>query len=300
MRTVERKFRVFAWLLLATLWAPLAAAQRAGDLDANGRIDFRDALLLSFYWYAPAGDFPGADLAGPGGTTEPDLLAFRATFGQVYQPTQTYHIRDYVVLNLGDEWHWINYGVGGESVNEIALPGPFIRDRNNVNRTTVKLQSDYMGLERFLGYRGNTLALFRISVTPDAYPVSFQDVDIKPEVDWGNDAIHVGDRFHTSSTAVVTLPSVPGSPPQPQTVYLEVDVTYVAAGEPVEVAAGRFLDTLKAEIHATAEAQGQTADLTPLSGMVWYARGVGEVKRMDTDGNLMELQSAFINGVTIP
>ncbi|MBE7559085.1 hypothetical protein HS125_09095 [bacterium] len=125
-----------------------------------------------------------------------------------------------------------------------------------------------------------------------------KDIDLKPEVDWGNDAVRIGDRFHTSSSAMVPLPGPGGT--QVQTVFLEVDVTYLAAGEPVVVPAGRFLDTLKVEVRATAQIQGQATELSAISGNFWYARGVGEVKRLDLDGNLMELQSAFIGGVTIP
>lgn len=298
MPGVHANFRFAALFLLLVLVLGSSQAQEVGDLDANGRIDHRDLFLLGLHWHNPVGDFPRAALSGGERVHAADLLALRSRFRHVYDTTLTYNMADYAQIQLDNRWNWRSNDPAAPAFSEVARAGAALRDRDGRLRYTINLQLGYMGIERHFAFRGPTLALFQVSFqSPDG--LSLKDVRLTPEIDFGHDRMRVGDVFQTRSQALIPVPK-PIGPPGQEIVDVDFILTCLAAGEPVVVPAGRFLDTLKFSVEASATFQGETVDLSTLSGMFWFARGAGEVKRVLSDGTEMALESALVNGIAIP
>jgi Dockerin type I domain len=261
-------------------------SQVSGDLDQNGRINHLDLMVLASHWNRPGSVFPKADLNGDGILNTGDLFLLSRSFKTVYETTRTYDIRDYYPLQMGNQWHWIQSGTLLEYSEEVK-PGVVLRDKNGDERQTILLEDASEGIQRFLGYRDDTLALFRISYAPE----NIFDVDLDPEADLGGNNIRINDVYSTVSMIEVSS----------QRLLSTFKITYLAAGEPVEVPAGRFEDTLKYELVVHIRSPGATPQIVEsLSGRFWYARGVGIIKQLDFQGNTLELHTAQVNGISYP
>jgi len=269
-----------------------ARAQMPGDLDANGRIDYRDAFLFGTAWHATRETFPQADLAGGPAIDAADAFVLRLNFGKVYDTTRSYDLKDYFDPAPGDQWVWGAFD-DPTDYTETAESGPSLPDRDGVSRPTVHLVSELGGIERWFGVRNGVVALFRVGF-PSTGGVDTSSLTLEPEVGFGG-VVHVGDIL--ASESFVRL--VVSNPPQPpQTIYARVNATvhYVAGGQPIDVPAGYFTDTLALDLDVHIEAAGTSLPVDEVSGRFWYARGVGEIERQDMTGNVYKLRSAEVGG----
>ena len=273
-----------------------AYAQMPGDLDADGRIDYVDAFLFATAWQSPREAYPQADLAAGPTVDAADALVLHRRFGRVYDTTRIYDLKDYFAPAPGDHWVWGIPGIDTPFI-ETAEAGPSLPDKNGIPRPTVHLDSELGGIQRWFGVRDGVVALFGAGFPSDG-DINTSGLTLDPEVDFGGE-IRVGDVFESNSLVRLLVPNPP-RPPQVVYALVTASIHYVAAGRPIEVPAGRFVDTLALDLEVRIEASGTEVPVDNVAGRFWYARGVGEVKRIDMTGNVYELREAEVGGVTWP